>query len=401
MKAAINSTLIKNLPEGQDMDIYDTKLTGFALRLRKSGKHSYRVNYARGKWYTLGRVTDLKPAEAREQAIKILGDVAKGSDPAASRKREKAATLRQYFREVYIPWADSHHSSGKATMANLRPFEREMGNRKLHEITAWLVEKWRSERLKAGIKPATVNRNLGALKAALNRAVEWGIIEYNPLAKVKPAKLDQKGIVRYLSDDEETRLRKALIDREARIRAERESANKWRSERGYPVKPEYGPCVDYVRPIILLALNTGMRRGEIFNLEWSDIQNKVLTVKGGGAKSGQTRHIPLNDEAAQILADWKASTQSDKGLVFTGREGGRLDNINKSWRRIMVEAAITDFRFHDLRHTFASRLVMAGVDLNTVRELLGHSDLKMTLRYAHLAPEHKAEAVARLNKGAS
>ena len=88
---------------------------------------------------------------------------------------------------------------------------------------------------------------------------------------------------------------------------------------------------------------------------------------------------------------------SADGFVFPSKEGGRLDNIQTAWENVIARAGITAFRWNDLRHTFASKLVMAGVDLNTVRELLGHADIKMTLRYAHLGPEHKAEAVARLS----
>lgn len=398
MKATINSTLLRNLPEGRDLDVYDTRLTGFALRLRKSGRHSYRVNYARGKWFTIGRITDLTPAEAREQAKAILGDAAKGLDVGAERRRSRAATLREYLRNIYGPWVTTHRKDGTATLARLQRFDADLGGKKLHEVTPWLVEKWRSKRLKAGRSPATINRDLTALKAALNRAVDWGVLEANPIAKVKPTKLDQRGIVRYLSEDEERRLRAALVAREERARAERARANEWRVARGYPTMPDLYAVAfaDHLRPMVLLALNTGLRRGELFNLTWPDVdlERRLLTVKGHGAKSGQTRHIPLNDEAHEVLTGWRH--EGARGLVFPNREGKRLDNINTAWAGLLEAASIAGFRFHDLRHTFASKLVMAGIDLNTVRELLGHSDLKMTLRYAHLAPEHKAQAVARL-----
>jgi integrase len=230
--------------------------------------------------------------------------------------------------------------------------------------------------------------------------VDWGIIETNPLAKVKPLKVDRQGVIRYLTDDEERRLREALATREEEARAERESANRWRAERGYPTMPDLRavPYVDHLRPLTLLALNTGLRRGELFNLEWWDIDiaRASLAVRGEGAKSAQTRHVPLNDEAARVLRDWQKSTGAASGLVFPSRDGQRLNNIKTAWTSLMARAGISEFRFHDLRHTFASHLVMAGVDLNTVRELLGHGDIKMTLRYAHLAPGHKAEAVAKL-----
>ena len=161
-----------------------------------------------------------------------------------------------------------------------------------------------------------------------------------------------------------------------------------------------GRYTDYLEPLVVLALNTGLRRGELFNLEWADInlKGRLLTVQGGGAKSGQTRHIPLNEEAFGVLVAWR-NQAAGNSLVFPSPvTNNRLDNINKSWRNLVNAAAIEDFRFHDLRHHFASSLVMAGADLNTVRELLGHASLDMTLRYSHLAPEHKAAAVALLNK---
>ncbi|NVJ91833.1 MAG: site-specific integrase [Methylocystaceae bacterium] len=156
---------------------------------------------------------------------------------------------------------------------------------------------------------------------------------------------------------------------------------------------------DYLKPMVLLSLYTGMRRGEVFNLKWTDInfERHLLTVQGGGAKSGKTRHIPLNDNALQLLKDWQAQCNRSIELVFTNKDGQKFDHIKTSWKGVLKKAEIRDFRWHDLRHTFASWLVMESVDLNTVRELLGHSELQMTLRYAHLAPEHKAQAVGRLS----
>jgi integrase len=151
--------------------------------------------------------------------------------------------------------------------------------------------------------------------------------------------------------------------------------------------------------MVMLSLNTGLRRGELFHLRWADINfdQKILTVQGGGAKSGKTRHIPLNQPALEVLTGWYALSKNRNEWVFVGNTGNPFDNVNKSWREVLRQAEIPHFRWHDLRHTFSSWLVMKRVDLNTVRELLGHAELKMTLRYAHLAPEHKAIAFEMLN----
>jgi integrase len=163
-------------------------------------------------------------------------------------------------------------------------------------------------------------------------------------------------------------------------------------------RPEHGAYTDHLAPIVLLALNTGLRRGELFNLRWADVDltRAMVTVQGGGAKSGQTRHVPLNSEALAVIKAWRPTDADAATCVFPSDEGAPLEDVKTAWLPLVKAAKITAFRFHDLRHTFASKLVMAGVDLNTVRELLGHADLKMTLRYAHLAPEHKAAAVAKL-----
>ncbi|WP_019677426.1 tyrosine-type recombinase/integrase [Arsukibacterium perlucidum] len=265
----------------------------------------------------------------------------------------------------------------------------------LSDIKPHLIEQWRIERKAKGNKNASINRQVTNLKSCLSRAVEWEVIEKHELHKLKPLPEDNSK-VRYLSKPEEAALRHALRERDERMKQERDSGNQHRAERNNDLLPSLRDktFADHLEPIVLLAMNTGMRRGEILSLCWDDINfdTKTLTVQFANAKSGKTRHIPLNGEAFRTLKSWQADTDKN-GIVFKGSTGKAMTDIGKAWDKLLADACITRFRFHDLRHHFASKLVMASVDLNTVRELLGHGDLAMTLRYAHLAPEHKAAAV--------
>jgi integrase len=129
-----------------------------------------------------------------------------------------------------------------------------------------------------------------------------------------------------------------------------------------------------------------------------NFERRIVTVSAETAKSRKTRHIPLNVEAYETLKSWRAQCDLGNSRVFESDEGKRFDNVNSSWHALLGAARIEDFRWHDMRHHFASRLAMGCVDLNTIRELLGHSDYAMTLRYAHLAPEHRLDAVEVLDR---
>ncbi|MGE3512695.1 MAG: tyrosine-type recombinase/integrase [Vicinamibacterales bacterium] len=405
MREHITTEVIRKLPAGP-VDIRDTKLSGFVVRVRATGSASYLVSIGRGCWHTIGPVETMKPHEAREEARVLLGKAAKhrthGRDPVAERRRQRALvsapTLKAFLADHYEPWALAHHKRGKETVQRLRTVFADLQSTKLSELTAWTVEKWRTQRLKQPrSKPATVNSHIVMLRAALAKAVSWRLLEEHPCAHVKPLTVDQRGRIRYLSPDEETRLRAALTARDERRTQKRAQANAWRRDRGYAEWPAENP--DHLAPIVLMALNTGLRKGEIFGLRWTDVDlsRAQITIRGEGAKSGQTRYVPLNAEAMDVVTRWKATAENGAVFVFPGRrEGESLDDVKKAWAPLIKAAKIPNFTFHDLRHSFASKLVMRGVDLNTVRELLGHADIKMTLRYAHLAPEHKAAAVARL-----
>lgn len=395
-------------PAEKPYEIHDTGTTGLTLRVQPSGVKTYYCRYAlpdggRGR-VKLGRVGEVKTVDvARDLATAARGDVVKGVDPQEKKRearRKKAAhTLKSFLDKEYGPWAEEHLGHGKAAVARIKSCFGGLLDKKLDKIHTFQVEKCRSDRLKAKVKPGTVNRDISALKACLSKAVEWGLLGAHPLKGLKPSRVDGAAKVRYLTNGEELALRQALDDREARIRAGRASANAWRRKRGYDEKPDLSglPFADYLKPAVLVSLNTGLRRGELFSLTWDnvDLERALLTVEGRRAKSGRTRHVPLSAEAVDVLKKWREQTGGE-GAAFQNRDGAPIGNLRKSWVEVLKDAGVKDFRWHDMRHHFASKLVMAGVDLNTVRELLGHADIAMTLRYAHLAPEHRAAAVAHL-----
>lgn len=407
MRAALTQLAIDKLPvPATKVEHRDTRLKGLVLRVMPSGVKSWYCEYGRGKRVFLGRADVLGVADARESARTILADVYRGIDPIEARKPKPGVpTFQDFLDGDYKIWAKANQRAHAQNLKRLATAFKPLLDKRLDEITGLDVEKWRAGEIERGLSLETINRDISSIKAALNRAVDWELISANPLAKVKKSKTDDCLKVRFLSDNEEKRLRAAMDAREERRRAERDSANHWRRERGYVQLPSLRTVMftDHVKPLILLSINTGCRRGELFDLTWSnvDLDRRILTVTGATAKSKRTRHIPLNREATVVLQGWREQAEEADGLVFVNEAGERFDRVNFSWRRLLKDADIAAFRWHDMRHHFASRLVMGGVDLNTVRELLGHSDYAMTLRYAHLAPEHKLKAVEVLDRRTS
>ncbi|WP_025993721.1 site-specific integrase [Pseudomonas viridiflava] len=400
MKEKLTAKLLSGLQvTGREYEVHDTTITGLFVRITAAGAKSYVVTWARGRKKTLGRVGILTLDQARQEATQYLADARKHGEPLAvsqGRKGSALPSLRDFIDETYLPWFNAHHRGHDKTKHTLVNNFDSIMSRRIDSITGRDLEQIRTTWLQAGNKPSTVNRKMGSISGVFSRAVEWDYLEEHPMAKLSALKVDSKGKVRYLADDESKRLREALDARQEEARVERDSANKWRTDRG---KPELASLrlidfTDHLKPMVLVSLNTGMRRGELFGLKWPAVNftTKTITVIGDNTKTLDTRHIPMNKEAIATLDAWRRQT-TGMGYVFPGQSGERLDNAKSAWLNLLERAAITDFRWHDMRHDFASRLVMAGVPLNTVRELLGHADIKMTLRYAHLAPGTKAAAV--------
>lgn len=408
----LTNRLVESLsPKEKPFEVRDDTIKGFLLRVQPTGTKVYYLAYVNGEGKKqrsrIGAHGTITATQARDAAARQAGKVALDIDVHHEKKEaklqaeiDKSKTLKTFLENRYEPWVTSERKSGKETVKTIKAQFDSFMNTPLDEISIWNIEKWRTARRKSKTKPATINRNMTALKALLAKAVEWNIIEANPLAKLKPLEVDNHGKVRYLSTQEEASLRQALNIRDERIRETRRSHNVWLKERGHDAMPEIpaNKFADHLQPMVLLSLNTGLRRGELFALQWDNISfsKGTLTVAGSTAKNGKTRHVPLNQEAMAALKQWRPALNAT-GLVFPSKANeSQFNNVRKAFLGVLAAAKIKAFRWHDIRHHFASKLVMASVDINTVRELLGHANLDMTLRYAHLAPEHKKDAVERL-----
>lgn len=212
---------------------------------------------------------------------------------------------------------------------------------------------------------AAINREMGVLRHLFRKAVEWEMIEKSPFDMGKSLQLkENNNRVRYLTEDEIKRLLEECKHQK------------------------------HLYWIVVCALNTGMRRGEILNLKWENIRNGFIYLEK--TKTKERREIPINDELDRVFKEIRKEQGLSSEYVFTYQRKHIL-RIDRSFKGALRRAGIENFRFHDLRHTFASHLVMKGATIKEVQELLGHKTISMTMRYAHLSPEHKKRAVNLLN----
>jgi integrase len=396
MQAFIGSKLLSDKlaqPNGKPFEIYDNRLRGFTLRVQPTGMRSYYARLGRNYRIALGRVGALQPEEAREKCQIVLGNVANGRHPLHGLLGIEGLTLGQFIDETYAPWATATRPrTANDTLEKLNRLYGSWFSEPLSSITVERIEAMKVRRLNAGISPSTVLREIFTLSGVLSRAVKLGKLAVNPVRWVEKPRIDRRPKVRFLDEDEESRLRAALHARDTEMRNLRVSRNVRRQQRRrepLPPLPHFG---DHLTPAVLLSINTGMRLGELLALRWEsiDFDRKLLTVEGARAKSRQTRHVFLNEEAMSVLNRWREQPL-DTQRVFPMSSGFRT-----AWYSVLRRAKIVRFRWHDLRHHFASSLVQIGVPLNTVRDLLGHASVAMSLRYAHLAPDQRREAVTRL-----
>lgn len=323
----------------------------------------------RGKRYQ-GSIGDVSKPVAREIAEKKRVEALEGRlierpvqaplfgqyDAEKGQFTEAVEKYRKFYRQNHKP------RSAERMEYALRALCAVFGSKRLNEISPFGVEQFKATRKDAGYADATVNRELACLKNFFNMAIKWDWTRDNPVRQVRLFR-ENNARLRWLSREEEDELVKHSDQR--------------------------------LKTLVLAAADTGFRSGELRSVRWQDVDfaRGTVAVASCYTKNGDPRTNPLTQRLAQALREWKtAAGDSADGLVFGPQR----------WRKAFESAKKLaglgkDVVFHSLRHTYISRLVMAGVDIRTVQELAGHRTITMTMRYAHLGPEHKKRAVARLD----
>jgi integrase len=334
------------------------------MSLYQRGKSWYYDFQYRGERYT-GNIGPVSKTVAKEILAKKKAEAVEGQYELPSKKpsplfEEVAVDYLKYYQANRRPKSLARHQMA------FKALQRVFAGKRLADITPFLIEKYKRLRKEDGRSEVTVNRELAFLKNLFTMAMKWGKASENPVKQVRLFREDN-GRTRLLTEEEEARL--------------------------------LAYCGLYLRPIVITALHTGFRKSEILSLRWKhvDFRHRLITVEAAYAKNSETRSIPMSDVLTETL---KAIRIHDAPMapVFLTRAGTPYRDLSTAFATAVRRAKISDFTFHDLRHCFASRLVMAGVDLTTVKELMGHKHIAMTLRYAHLAPGHKRAAIAMLDR---
>lgn len=353
--------------EDGDLVVWDESLPGFGVRVKPSGVRSfilqYRNRHGRSKRLTLGRVGELTLDQARREAGKLKGGVSLGDDPAQARQEARSGDTIRDLAERYM----TEHCQGRCKASTMAAHQwlldkfilPRFGAHKVKELGAADIGRFHQSLRDT---PYNANRCLGLLRAMFNKAELWGEIpaHANPAEPVKP--FQERKRQRYLTPEEFKRLFASLDELEA-----------------------LKVIGTYQAAAVRLLCLTGCRLNEILTLEWRsvDLVNKRLMLEHHKTDRHGIKMIPLNAAALKLLEE--LPRQDGNPFVIGGRnDGTHLINLQKPWNRIRKDAGLDDVRIHDLRHSFASTAASAGVPLQIVGGLLGHSSQQTTARYAHL-----------------
>jgi len=327
------------------------------------GKTWYIAYYVNGEQIKekIGTAPLVTKGQAEQSLKARMGEVVQGRFNLE--KKKKPVSFNK-LAEDYLKWAEDNHKSPERDSDVIKHLLRYFNGMDIMEVTTWLFEKYKSER-KTQVKPATLNRELSVAKRMFNLGIQWGLTTINPVRGVKFLPMSNE-IPRALRDWEFVNL--------------------------------YNSASFHLKPILLCAYLTGMRRGEIVKLKWKDVDFETDTIFVRETKNNESRAIPINARLKSTLQKMKEASTCD--YVFTTPNGTQYkhkDAFKTAWYTALKKSGVDKCRFHDYRHTFITNLIVGQKeDLITVSELSGHKDMRMLKRYGHSRDEFKKDAIRRL-----
>lgn len=372
----LTESFIKNnlqCPEGKSRIEYcDTELPGLYIEVRATsqGQGTYYLRYKDSTGKTchqkIARTTEITLAEARKQAKKLKAEISLGSNPRAEEKARRAVlTFTEFFEQHYLPYVIPRKRSWKRDdeLYRLR-IKAVFGHKRLNEITRQQIQLFHTALKEEGLAAATANLHIKMLKRCCNLAIDWEMLDKNPVARV-PLYFEDNRVENYLEQHELERLLNVLRTDENR-----------------------SVCL-----IVLFLLSTGARLNEALRATWNQIdrQTRVWRIPASNSKSKRVRAIPLNDSAIEVLSQLDTEGKFEY-LFINAKTKLPYVTIHKVWERLSKKTGIPYVRIHDVRHAFASFLINSGRTLYEVQQILGHSSPLVTQRYAHLSTKSLQDA---------
>jgi integrase len=330
---------------------------------RREGTKKYWLRYADAHSQIIRESSGTSDYKAAlKELAKRRGEVAEGKE--VERRRVHKVYLKDVMDD-YLQFVRNQRAFKNKEYIGRELLSR-FGNIPLQRFGVSLLESYQQELIAEGKGPATVNRKMAMLKHLVRKANDWKMVGEGTLRTIRKVKQlkEPPGRLRYLTGQEVQRLLAA--------------------------------CKSHIRPIVIVALNTGMRRGEILKLKWDDVdlRNGLLLVKD--TKNSESRAVPINAAVREVLAG--IVRRLDSPYIFRNPKGQPYKEVKHAFGSACRKAGIRDFRFHDLRHSAASFMAMGGVSLLAIGTILGHKTASMTKRYSHLSPEYLQSAVAVIDR---
>jgi integrase len=335
-------------------------------RTKKNGKTVYDLVYyddqGKQKWKTFSTKKAADDYEAKVRVAKRENNY----QEVFAVKPEYTTTFNELAGK-YIELHQGLRSWGNSRAYTVKALQEEFGDRKLAQITRLELEQWRKKRLSKADgsprKPASVDQDLAIFHHMLAKAKEWGLLQNSPF---------DTGSSLFFRPDNARKRYATLEELEALLQA----------------------CPPDLALIVEVAVITGLRKGNVLGLTWEmvNLKNRFIDIPASEMKAKKAFKFPINDRLAEILGELRRKNQLRSPYVFCDERGRQIKDIWRAFKKALKQAGLEDFTFHDLRHTFASHLIMNGADLVTLGSLLAHADIKTTMRYSHLSQEHRAAA---------